>query len=81
MDAVPGKQSDGGQRIVNMAVGGRGKGKGRGVEGMKGGRAVKDKGGQMIYMQNKSQKLYHEEEEEKPKKEEKQQNARRRSMT
>jgi hypothetical protein len=45
------------------------------VEGIKGGRAVKDKGGQMIYMQNKSPKLYHDEdeEEEKPEKEEKQQ--------
>lgn len=45
------------------------------VEGIKGGRAVKDKGGQMIYMQNQSPKLYHDEdeEEEKPEKEEKQQ--------
>lgn len=54
-----GTQSDGGQRIVNMAVGKReGKGRGGGlVEGIKGGRAVKDKGGQMIYMQNKSQSM------------------------
>lgn len=35
MDAVPGKQSDGGQRIVNMAVGGKREREGKGGGGYK----------------------------------------------